>query len=103
MCLKRGHPSDQFGRSEDWILNRNIHRLEDEPDRLIARNPRDETAEASTQIHDTAGERPAAHRSQPRPVRVVGGGYFFLPSRSALRYLSGGVLGKLHDVLPGPR
>jgi hypothetical protein len=80
-----------------------IHGLEDEPDALMARNLRDEhgrpTPRKFTIPLPSGPLRLAIDRDF---VRVVGGGYFFLPSRSALRYLSGGVLGKLHEVLPGP-
>lgn len=74
-----------------WLLNRNIHGLENEPDPFVGRGPRDFT------IPLPSG--PLRLRIEKDFVRVVGGGYFFLPSRAALRFLSGGVLGKAHDPL----
>jgi deferrochelatase/peroxidase EfeB len=103
MCLNADIERQFEFIQKTWILNRNIHGLEDEPDALMARNPRDEHGRPIPRKFTIPLPSGPLRLAIDRDfVRVVGGGYFFLPSRSALRYLSGGVLGKLHDVLPGP-
>jgi deferrochelatase/peroxidase EfeB len=104
MCLNADIERQFEFIQKTWILNRNIHGLEDEPDPLIARNSRDENGRSvPRKFTIPLASGPLRIEVNRDFVRVVGGGYFFLPSRSALRYLSGGVLGKLHDVLPGLR
>ena len=74
-----------------WLLNRNIHGLENEPDPFVGRGLRDFTIPLPS--------APLRLQIDRDFVRVVGGGYFFLPSRAALRFLTGGVLAKAHDPL----
>ncbi|HET7032030.1 MAG TPA: hypothetical protein VFJ48_02820, partial [Casimicrobiaceae bacterium] len=103
MCLNADIERQFEFIQKTWLFNRNIHGLEDEPDPMIARNPRDEHGKPiPRQFTIPLPSGPLRVDINFDFVRVVGGGYFFLPSRSALRYLSGGVLGKLHDVLQGP-
>ena len=67
---------------QTWILGQNFHGLDDEIDPLVGhRGPRD-----SMSIPMPRG--PLRLRGLARFVTTRGGGYFFLPSRSALRALS---------------
>jgi deferrochelatase/peroxidase EfeB len=104
MCLNADIERQFEFIQKTWLLNRNIQGLEDEPDPIIARNARNERNEpVPRKFTIPLPSGPLRIEIEPEFVRVVGGGYFFLPSRSALRYLSGGVLGRLHDPLQAPR
>jgi deferrochelatase/peroxidase EfeB len=80
MCLN-GDIERQFEFvQKTWLLNPNIHGLEDEVDPIIGRSSRRFT------IPTTTG--PISLPPSPGFVTVKGGGYFFLPSRTALRFLA---------------
>ncbi len=103
MCLNADIERQFEFIQKTWVLNRNIQGLEDEPDPLIARNRRDENGRhVPRKFTIPLPSGPLRIDINRDFVRVAGGGYFFVPSRSALRYLSGGVLGKLRGVLQGP-
>jgi len=91
MCLNADIERQFEFIQRTWLLNKNIHGLENEPDPLMGRGPRAFT------IPLPSG--PLRLPIDKDFVTVLGGGYFFVPSRAALRYLSGGVLGKAHDPL----
>ena len=65
---------------QSWLLGPNFHGLPDEIDPALGRGKRDFT------IPTLQG--PVRLTGLPDFVRVRGGGYFFLPSRSAIRYLA---------------
>jgi deferrochelatase/peroxidase EfeB len=80
MCLN-GDIERQFEFvQKTWLLNPNIHGLEDEVDPIIGRSSQRFT------IPTTTG--PISLPPSPGFVTVKGGGYFFLPSRTALRFLA---------------
>ena len=66
-----------------WVGNPVFNGLQDQADPLVA-------ARTSGSTHFVEQARPVRrrHRDLPEFVRVRGGGYFFLPAPSALRYLA---------------
>jgi deferrochelatase/peroxidase EfeB len=79
MCLN-GDIERQFEFvQKTWLLNPSIQGLEDEVDPIIGRRSQRFT------IPTTTG--PICLPPSPGFVTVKGGGYFFLPSRTALRFL----------------
>jgi deferrochelatase/peroxidase EfeB len=80
MCLN-GDIERQFEFvQKTWLLNPSIHGLENEVDPFIGRGSQRFT------IPTTTG--PICLPPSPGFVTVKGGGYFFLPSRTTLRFLS---------------
>jgi hypothetical protein len=80
MCLN-GDIERQFEFiQKTWLLNPSIHGLEDEVDPIIGRRCQRFT------IPTTTG--PICLPPSSGFVTVKGGGYFFLPSRTALRFLA---------------
>jgi deferrochelatase/peroxidase EfeB len=94
MCLNADIERQFEFIQKTWLLNRNIHGLEGEPDPLMG-----------------TGERPFTIPTPSGPIvltinqtfaTVIGGGYFFMPGRAALRYLSGGTLPRAQHAFGGP-
>ena len=94
MCLNADIERQFEFIQKTWLLNRNIHGLENEVDPFLGPRPSVFT------IPLTSG--PLRLTIDKEFVQVAGGSYFFVPSRSALRYLSRGVLAKAPDPLQGP-
>jgi deferrochelatase/peroxidase EfeB len=80
MCLNADIERQFEFIQKTWLLNPNIHGLEDEVDPLIGRKPRTFTLPTSSGVVRLKIDAPF--------VTVRGGGYFFLPGRTALQYLA---------------
>ncbi len=80
MCLNADIERQFEFIQKTWLLNRNLHGLEQETDPIIGQGPRAFTIPTPT--------RPLRLEINVDFVTLRGGGYFFLPGRSALRYLA---------------
>ena len=80
MCLNSDIERQFEFVQKTWLLNPSIHGLENEVDPFIGRGSQRFT------IPTTTG--PICLPPSPGFVTVKGGGYFFLPSRTTLRFLS---------------
>ena len=80
MCLNADIERQFEFVQKTWLLNRNLHGLEDEPDPFLARGPRNFSFPTATGV--------ARLRIDKDFVTVKGGGYFFMPGRTALQYLA---------------
>ncbi|RYH09186.1 hypothetical protein [Tropicimonas sp. IMCC6043] len=69
---------------QTWNMSRQFHGLTDEVDAIIGRGKK------GGQITIPTARGPIVVQGFQDVVRVRGGGYFFMPGRSALRFLSGG-------------
>ena len=70
---------------QSWVSSPSFHGLSSEPDPIISSSP-DDPAESRVFTIPTAAGPLTLHGIQSY-VTVNGGGYFFMPSRSALQYL----------------
>jgi deferrochelatase/peroxidase EfeB len=95
MCLNADIERQFEFIQKTWILNRNIHSLQDEVDPLVGIGLRQFT------IPTPGG--PLRLTIKENFVTVTGGGYFFVPGFAALRYLTGGVLPKTASPLVAVR
>ena len=84
MCLNSDIERQFEFLQQTWVLGRNFHDLQDEADPLLGHNSGSGVFSIPTQ------QGPVQLRGLPDFVRVRGGGYFFMPSRRALRFLAGG-------------
>jgi len=91
MCLNADIERQFEFVQKTWILNRNMHGLEDEPDPILGCGDRWFTIPSPN--------APIRLKIEPDFVKMIGGGYFFMPGRSALRYLSGGEQPPVHGPL----
>lgn len=80
MCLNADIERQFEFIQKTWLLNRNLHGLEQEVDPIIGQGPRAFTIPTAT--------RPLRLEIADDFVTLRGGGYFFLPGRSLLRYLA---------------
>ena len=80
MCLNADIDRQFEFVQKTWLLNRNMHGLEDEIDPIIGREKRTLTIPTQT--------GPIELEIEEYFVKVIGGGYFFLPGRAVLRYLA---------------
>jgi len=90
MCLQADIDRQFEFIQKTWLLNPNIHGLEDEIDPFIGRGER------SITIPTLSG--PLRLTGMPDFAQVVGGGYFFMPGRSVLRYLATDALSAAGDA-----
>jgi deferrochelatase/peroxidase EfeB len=79
MCLNADIERQFEFVQKTWLLNRNLHGLQDEPDPFLARGPRSFSFPTATGV--------ARLHIDKEFVTVKGGGYFFMPGRTALHYL----------------
>ncbi|MBB1091405.1 cytochrome P450 [Rhodopseudomonas palustris] len=70
---------------QSWVSSPSFHGLSDEPDPIISATPDDPAEQRVFTIPTAAG--PLTLHGIQSYVTVKGGGYFFMPSRSALQYL----------------
>jgi cytochrome P450/deferrochelatase/peroxidase EfeB len=70
---------------QTWLNGPSFHGLQNEPDPLVGAGPRSDAARTFT-IPTAAG--PVRLRNLSTYVKVRGGGYFFLPGFSAIRFLA---------------
>ncbi len=82
MCLNADIERQFEFIQKTWILNPNIHGLENEVDPIMGHGSRKLTIPTPT--------GPVVLRDLPDLVTMKGGGYFFLPGRAALRFLAKG-------------
>jgi deferrochelatase/peroxidase EfeB len=80
MCLNADIDRQFEFVQKTWLLNPNLHGLDGEVDPLLGQGERNFTIPTAT--------GPVRLRRIPTLVTVVGGGYFFLPGRGALRFLA---------------
>jgi deferrochelatase/peroxidase EfeB len=80
MCLNADIERQYEFVQRTWLLNPNMHGLQGEMDPLLAQGEHKFTV--------PTGYGPLSLPPLPQLVTVVGGGYFFLPSRTALRFLA---------------
>jgi deferrochelatase/peroxidase EfeB len=79
MCLNADIERQFEFIQKTWLLNQNLHGLEQEPDPIMGHGPRVFTIPTPT--------RPLRLEIDADFVKLIGGGYFFLPGRAVLRYL----------------
>ena len=84
MCLNADIERQFEFVQKTWLLNRNMHGLEDEVDPIIGIN-KDPAHPRVFTVPTTSG--PIKLKIRKDFVKVVGGGYFFMPGRATLRYL----------------
>ncbi len=80
MCLNADIERQFEFIQKTWLLNRNLHGLENEIDPIIGRGPRILTVPTPTGT--------VRLEIDQNFVTVKGGGYFFLPGRAVLHYLA---------------
>jgi deferrochelatase/peroxidase EfeB len=80
MCLNADIERQYEFVQRTWLLNPNMHGLQGEMDPLLAQGEHNFTV--------PTGYGPLSLPPLPQLVTVVGGSYFFLPSRTALRFLA---------------
>jgi deferrochelatase/peroxidase EfeB len=80
MCLNADIERQFEFVQRTWLLNPQMHGLQDEMDPLLA--------PGAHRFTIPTGYGPVGLPDLPQLVTVVGGGYFFLPSRTALRFLA---------------
>jgi deferrochelatase/peroxidase EfeB len=68
-----------------WLLNPNLHGLENEVDPILGRDDKERGSRFLTVPTPTG---PVRLKRVPDVVTVRGGGYFFLPGRGAMRFLA---------------
>jgi deferrochelatase/peroxidase EfeB len=83
MCLNADIERQFEFIQKTWLLNPNMHGLENEVDPIIGTGPRKLTVPTET--------GPVELDIDQDFVRTLGGGYFFLPSRLVLRYIAFGL------------
>ena len=93
MCLNADIERQFEFIQKTWLLNRNIHGLEDEGDPIMSCGPRNFTIPTSN--------GPLRIPINRNFVRVMGGGYFFMPGRAAMRYLTRGTEPRSHGPFGG--
>lgn len=69
---------------QTWSVAPQFHGLENEVDPILGRGAK------MGRLTIPTPEGPICLKGMPDLVRVIGGGYFFMPSKAALRYLSDG-------------
>jgi len=89
MCLNADLERQFEFVQQTWLQAPSFHGLMDERDPVVGSrhpgaNPADDGFSLPTR------EAPVRLKGMPEFVRTLGGGYFFLPGRSLLRYLAGG-------------
>jgi deferrochelatase/peroxidase EfeB len=90
MCLNADIERQFEFVQKTWLLNPNMHGLEGEIDPLLGSGPRKLTVPTQT--------GPVELEIKRDFVRVIGGGYFFLPGRLVLRYLASNFGGSANQV-----
>jgi deferrochelatase/peroxidase EfeB len=80
MCLNADIERQFEFVQKTWLLNRNLHGLQDEPDPFLASGKRSFSFPTATGV--------VRLEIDADFVTVKGGGYFFLPGRTALQYLA---------------
>ena len=93
MCLNADIERQFEFIQKTWLLNKNIHGLEDEGDPIMSCGKRNFTIPTSNGPLRIPIERDF--------VSVIGGGYFFMPGRAALRYLTRGTEPRSHSPFGG--
>ncbi len=84
MCLNADIERQFEFVQKTWLLNPNMHGLEDEGDPIMGRRRADG---ASRKFTLPTPDGPIKLDIEHDFVSMIGGGYFFMPGRSALRYL----------------
>ncbi|MGQ0546919.1 MAG: Dyp-type peroxidase [Betaproteobacteria bacterium] len=80
MCLNADIERQFEFVQKTWLLNRNLHGLQDEPDPFLARGRRHFSFPTATGVVRLEIDEDF--------VTVRGGGYFFVPGRTVLQYLA---------------
>jgi len=89
MCLNADLERQFEFVQQTWLQAPSFHGLMDERDPILgSRHPNAPTADDSFSM--PTREVPVRFTGMPEFVRTLGGGYFFMPGRSLLRYLASG-------------
>jgi deferrochelatase/peroxidase EfeB len=88
MCLNADLERQFEFIQQTWLQAPSFHGLMHERDPLIGSRHAGTAPPDDGYVIPTR-ERPVRLKSMPEFVKVIGGGYFFLPARSVLRYLAG--------------
>jgi cytochrome P450/deferrochelatase/peroxidase EfeB len=86
MCINADIERQFEFLQQTWINSSHFHGLKDEPDPLVGTSGLSSSQTTTFTLPTTVG--PLEIAGLPSFVTVKGGGYFFLPSRSALGFLS---------------
>jgi hypothetical protein len=81
MCLNADIEMQFETVQQTWLNRADFHGLRDEPDPIAG------AGQSRYTVPSPFG--PCQFNSLPDFVQVIGGGYFFMPSRAAIRYLAG--------------
>ncbi|MEO9340869.1 cytochrome P450 [Mesorhizobium sp. SB112] len=87
MCVNANIERQYEFIQQTWMASSNFHGLRDEKDPLIGNQTVDEVGDPVGRFAVPRWEGAIALQGMPSFVTTRGGGYFFLPSRSALRYM----------------
>ncbi len=87
MCVNANIERQYEFIQQTWMASGNFHGLRDEKDPLIGNQIADEAGDPVGRFAIPRWEGAIALHGMPSFVTTRGGGYFFLPSRSALRYM----------------
>ena len=90
MCLNADLERQFEFVQQTWLQAPSFHGLMDENDPIVG------SRQLDPQIPDDGfslptRDSPVRFKGMPEFVRMLGGGYFFVPGRSLLRYLASGV------------
>jgi deferrochelatase/peroxidase EfeB len=97
MCLNADLERQFEFVQQTWLQATSFHGLMDERDPIIgSRHPNAQTPDDGFSL--PTREAPVRLEGMPDFVRTLGGGYFFVPGRSLLRYLASS---SLHSLSPG--
>jgi deferrochelatase/peroxidase EfeB len=83
MCLNADIERQFEFVQQTWVNAPSIHTLRNDIDPIASTSPSTKTAKFTIPQEAGAVELPQMHSF----TKVIGGGYFFLPGRQALRYL----------------
>jgi Dyp-type peroxidase family len=87
MCVNGSIERQYEFIQQTWMASSNFHGLRDEKDPLMGNQTVDEVGDPVGRFAIPRWEGSIALQGMPSFVTTRGGGYFFLPSRSALRYM----------------
>lgn len=95
MCLNADLERQFEFVQQTWMQATSFHGLMDERDPVVGSRPTDGAAPVDGFSMPTR-EAPVRFKGMPEFVRTLGGGYFFIPGRSLLRYLASGAGSRTH-------
>lgn len=88
VCLNASIERQYEFIQQTWMAAGNFHGLRGEKDPLMGTQSVDEVGDPVGRLAIPRWEGSIALQSMPSFVTMRGGGYYFMPSRAALRYLA---------------